>query len=211
VPDAVQAAMIQHLKSPMVRATSWLLHPRRLAQALQPLIERLQPAVAMQRARLEPAAAGSPLVAEWVAAGVPGALAQAVAATDGLFEALDIAELAESQARSLEDIGALHHAIGQRLGLRRLQRQIEALPAENHWTMQAKIALSGELAELQRAVTLRVLGRGGGGVQPALQAWEEENRQELHGAEQMLAELAEARPADLAMLSVALRKLRNLS
>jgi NAD-specific glutamate dehydrogenase len=76
--------------------------------------------------------------------------------------------------------------------------------------MQAKIALSGELAELQRDVTLRVLGRGGG-VQPALQAWEEENRQELHGAEQMLAELAEARPADLAMLSVALRKLRNLS
>jgi NAD-specific glutamate dehydrogenase len=194
----------------MVRATSWLLHPRRQALALETLIERLQPAVAMQRARLEPAAAGSPLVAEWVAAGVPGALAQAVAATDGLFEALDIAELAESQARPLEDIGALHHAIGQRLGLRRLQRQIEALPAENHWTMQAKIALSGELAELQRDVTLRVLGRGGG-VQPALQAWEEENRQELHGAEQMLAELAEARPADLAMLSVALRKLRNLS
>ena len=96
VDDAVQAAMINHLRGLSIRATTWFLHPRRLAEAMQPLIERLTPAVAMLRARLEPAAAASPQVAEWVAAGVPAALAQAVAATEGLFDALDIAEIAES-------------------------------------------------------------------------------------------------------------------
>ncbi|MGL6113218.1 MAG: NAD-glutamate dehydrogenase domain-containing protein, partial [Rubrivivax sp.] len=75
VDDAVQAAMIQHLKSLSARATSWFLHPRRLAEAMQPLIDRLTPAVAVLRARLEPAAAASPKVAEWVGAGVPAALA----------------------------------------------------------------------------------------------------------------------------------------
>ena len=97
VADAVQAAMFNHLRGLGVRATTWFLHPRRLAEPMQALIERLTPAVAMQRARLEPAAADQPRVADWVAAGVPAALAQSVAATDGLFDALDIAEIAEMQ------------------------------------------------------------------------------------------------------------------
>ena len=44
-----------------------------------------------------------------------------------------------------------------------------------------------------------------------LQTWESENHQELQSARRLLAELADAKSADLAMLSVALRKLRNLA
>ena len=58
VADAVQAAMINHMRGLSARATTWFLHPRRLAEGMQPLIDRLTPAVAMLRARLEPAAAG---------------------------------------------------------------------------------------------------------------------------------------------------------
>ncbi|HYN60592.1 MAG TPA: NAD-glutamate dehydrogenase, partial [Rubrivivax sp.] len=92
VDDAVQAAMTQALMGLAVRATTWFLHPRRLAEALQPLIDRVTPAVAVLRTRLEPAVATSTAVAEWTGAGVPAALAQRVAATEGLFDALDIAE-----------------------------------------------------------------------------------------------------------------------
>jgi glutamate dehydrogenase len=211
VPDAVQAAMINHMRGLTIRATTWFLHPRRLAEGMQPLIKRLTPAVAMLRARLEPAAAGTPRVAEWVAAGVSTALAQAVAATDGLFDALDIAEIAETRKQALDDVGELHHQLGERLGLRRLHQQIEALHADSYWETLAKIALGDELAELQRSIALEVLSRHEGGALQMLQAWEGENQQELQSARRLLAELADARPADLAMLSVALRKLRNLA
>jgi glutamate dehydrogenase len=164
----------------------------------------------MLRARLEPTAAAAPLVADWVAAGVPAPLAQAVVATDGLFDALDIAEIAESHKLALDDIGDLHHELGERLGLQRLHQQIEALHADSHWETQAKIALGDELAELQRGIALEVLSRRQGGALQMLQAWESENQQELQSARRLLAELADAKSADLAMLSVALRKLRNL-
>jgi glutamate dehydrogenase len=211
VPDAVQAAMTNHMRGLSIRATTWFLHPRRLAEGMQPLIQRLSPAVAMLRARLEPAAAGLPLVADWVAAGVSPALAQAVAATDGLFDALDIAEIAESRKQALDDVGELHHQLAERLGLRRLHQQIEALHADSYWDTLAKVALGDELAELQRSIALEVLSRHEGGALQMLQAWEGENKQELQSARRLLAELADAKPADLAMLSVALRKLRNLA
>ncbi len=52
VDDAVQAAMLLRLKRLSARAATWFLHPRRLAEAMQPLIDRLTPAVAVLRARL---------------------------------------------------------------------------------------------------------------------------------------------------------------
>ena len=211
VADAVQAAMINHMRGLTIRATTWFLHPRRLAESMQPLIARLTPAVAMLRARLEPAAAGQPRVAEWTAAGVPATLAQAVAATDGLFDALDIAEIAESHQLALDEIGDLHQRLGERLGLQRLHQQIEALHADSYWDTLAKIALGDELAEVQRSIALEVLSRREGSALQMLQAWEGENQQELQSAERLLAELADAKSADLAMLSVALRKLRNLA
>jgi glutamate dehydrogenase len=211
VADAVQAALFNHMRGLIVRATTWFLHPRRMAEGMQPLITRLTPAVAMLRHRLEPAAAALPRVAEWTAAGVSPALAQAVAATDGLFDALDIAEIAESHQLALDEIGDLHHQLGERLDLQRLHQQIEALHADSYWDALAKIALGDELTELQRSIALKVLSRREGGALQMLQAWESENQQELHSARRLLAELADAKSADLAMLSVALRKLRNLA
>ena len=92
-----------------------------------------------------------------------------------------------------------------------MHRQIESLAAEGHWDTLAKVALGEELRELQRQVALEVLGRRQGGVPQMLQAWEDQNRQALQDAQRLLAELADAKSADLAMLSVALRKLRNLA
>jgi glutamate dehydrogenase len=211
VADSVQAALFNQLRGLGIRATTWFLHPRRLAEGLQPLIARVTPAVLVLRQRLEPAAAALPQVADWVAAGVPAALAQKVAASDGLFDALDIAEIADLNKLSLQDIVELQHRLGERLGVQRLHQQIEALPADSYWDTLAKIALGDELAEVQRRIALEVLNRHDGSALQMLQAWEGENQQELQSAQRQLAELADARPADLAMLSVALRKLRNLA
>ncbi len=211
VDDAVQSAMIIELRGLAVRATGWFLHPRRMAEAMQPLIDRVVPAVQTLRERLEPDLADTTQVKDWVAAGVPDALARSVAAADGLFDALDIAEIAETTKLPLREVAELHDTLGSRLGLQRLLQQIEALPSGSYWENLAKIALGDDLSALLRFITLEVLNKAKGGVVEMLQAWEEENRAEIEGAGRLVAELADAKTADLAMLSVAMRKLRNLA
>ena len=209
VDDALQSAMLNHLKTQSLRATNWFLHSKRLAEPTQPLITRLQPAVAALRERLLPSASASPLAVRWQQGGVPAALAQSVAMMEGLYDALDIADIAELTRHSVADVAQLHFDLGSRLGLQPLQQQIDTLPAGGYWDNLAKIALSDDLAGLQRAIALEVLAKGS--AAPALQQWEEDNRLEIDSARKLLAELADARNPDLAMLSVALRKLRNLA
>ena len=67
------------------------------------------------------------------------------------------------------------------------------------------IASSDDLASLQRQLTADALQ--GGGLEP----WQQAQAAALERARRMLAELAEVRSADLAMISVALRELRNLA
>jgi NAD-specific glutamate dehydrogenase len=68
-----------------------------------------------------------------------------------------------------------------------------------------------DLRALQRAMTLEVLGKGHGTTADRLQARQAEARAEPDGVQRLLAALAGAKAADLAMLSVGMRKLRNLA
>jgi glutamate dehydrogenase len=211
VDDAVQAAMIITLKNFSLLATAWFLHPRRQAEAMQTLIDRLVPAVQATRDRLEPALTGAEPVTGWTAAGVPDDLARSVAAAHGLFSALDIAEVCESSGESLQDTSDLHYQLGDRLGLQGLKRQVDALSSGSYWDNLAKIALVDDVSALQRALTLEVLHHSQGSTAERLQAWEADKHAELASAQRLVADLAEAQSADLAMLSVAMRKLRNLA
>jgi glutamate dehydrogenase len=212
VDDAVQSAMLNTLKIHSLRATNWFLHAKRLSEPLQPLIERLLPAVQALRDRLLHSVTESAQAQDWQRAGVPQALARAVGSIDTLFDALDIADIAASAGQSLDAVAELHFKLSSRLGLRRLQQQIETLASGGFWDNLARFALGDDLAALQRAIALDVLGQGQGrtDAMQALQQWEQDNADEIHSAGKLLAELAEARHCDLAMLSVALRKLRNL-
>ena len=101
--------------------------------------------------------------------------------------------------------------IGARLGLARLRGQIEALPSGSHWQNLAKASLGDDLAGLQRAITQDAMSGGTGSAPELLAAWEARNAIPLERAGRLLAELADAKSPDLAMLSVALRELRNLA
>jgi glutamate dehydrogenase len=102
-------------------------------------------------------------------------------------------------------------AVAARLGLARLRNQIDALPSETYWHSLAKAALGDDLAQLQRAITQAVLKAGTGDAGQMLAQWESLNAFELERAQRLLAELGDAPTTDLAMLSVALRELRNLA
>jgi glutamate dehydrogenase len=212
VPDALQAEMLIHEGWLTSRATTWFLRSRRLAEPMAPTIERLMPAVAALAARLAPAASKSPHAVAWIGAGVPSALAARVASAEGLLDALDIAEVAASAARPFDEVCDVHAGVGERLGLARLRAQIDALPSDSHWSNRARAALGDDLAGLQRALAQQVLGGSGGGAAAELIArWETAHAAPLERARKLLADLSEAKQADLAMLSVAMRELRNLA
>ena len=101
--------------------------------------------------------------------------------------------------------------VAARLGLARLRQQIEALTADSYWQSLARGALGDDLFGLQRSITHEVLSGGEGGATQMLAAWEANNALGLERAQRLLTELGDAKAADLAMLSVALRELRNLA
>jgi len=178
---------------------------------MEQTFKRFQPVVEALRVRVEPHAAASPRAAAWIAAGVPAPLAQRIAAADGLYAALDIAEIAEAVGRDFGQVSDVHVGIATRLGLGRLRQQIDALPAESYWQSLAKAALGDDLAGLQRSISQSVFAGAGGDSAQLIAAWEARNAGGLERAQRLLAELGETKGADLAMLSVALRELRNLA
>ena len=96
-------------------------------------------------------------------------------------------------------------------GLERMRQQIEMLPAESYWANLAKLALGDDLSDLQRSIALEAVSHHEGAAAQVLDQWEHDNRQALERAQRLLAELRDTPGGgDLAMLSVALRELRNL-
>jgi glutamate dehydrogenase len=211
VPDRIQSEMLIQEGWLTSRATTWFLRSRRLGDPMEQTIRRYGAVVAVLRARVEPQAASSPLATGWVAAGVPAPLAQRVASADALYAALDIAEIAEAVNRDVGHVADAHVGVGARLGLHKLRQQIDALPSDSYWHSLAKVALGDDLASLQRAIAQGVFGGGEGAPAQLMAAWEARNGVGLERAQRLLAELGEAKGADLAMLSVALRELRNLA
>ena len=94
--------------------------------------------------------------------------------------------------------------VGERLDWRACG-QVDALPADSHWQALAKDALGDDLASLQRPITARALGAGGAGMLAGRPTRRARTRAAAAG------ELADSEGADLAMLSVALRELRNVA
>ncbi len=218
VDDAVQSAMLLDTNGLIVRGTTWFLRSRRLTEDMAGTIAHFAPQVGAlatrlpqlldpgERARIDAA------VAAYVAKGVPQPLAMRVVAFDTLYAALDIVEVAGAAKRPAETVAELYFALATRFGLPWLREKIAALPGEAHWQMLAKGAMQDDLSSLQRTITAEVLSGGADSAAPAklIAAWEDRNRRSVERAVQLFGELRATSSVDAAMLSVALRELRNL-
>ncbi|HKO66620.1 MAG TPA: NAD-glutamate dehydrogenase [Burkholderiaceae bacterium] len=212
VPDDLQSQMLIELGRRNVRATTWFLRSRRLAEPMAATIARFEPSASALLQFIAAAPTNTPWRASiaqheqaLVAKGVPSPIALAVAASDTSFAALDIAEVAESSKQPLNVVATTYFSIGELLGLARLRAQVSALLSDGYWQGMAKAALGDDLAALQRELTADALQAGG------QSAWEVAQRPAVERAQRMLGELADTKSPDLAMLSVALRELRHLA
>ena len=218
VPDRVQSAMVIDAGRLIVRATLWFLRNRAHLADLTRSIERFRGGAERLAALLPEILPASEKPGYSAAAarlqkeGVPSALAARCAGLEALFYALDIVDVAHAMQRDIEPVARLHFALAGELEFPWMRARIGALPAETHWHTLAKAALRDDLASMLRALAAEAL-RGDGANDPVSQiaAWKARNAVLYERVRQVLGELRAAETPDLAMLSVAMRELRNLS
>jgi glutamate dehydrogenase len=219
VDDAVQSRMLIDTSRQQERGTTWFLRSRRLSEDMAATIAHFTPRVEALSTRLpdlldagDRARVGT-AVADYVAKRVPEDLAARVVTLETLYSTLDIVEVAGGTKRPVELVAEIYFELSTRLGVPWLREKISALPGDQHWQLLAKGAMHDDLSGLQRTITGEVL-TGGGDLAAAtalIAAWQDRNRRAIERTQQLLSELRAASSADAAMLSVALRELRNLA
>ena len=219
VDDAVQSTMLIDTSRQLERGTTWFLRSRRLTEDMASTIAHFTPRVEALSTRLpdllDPADRErvAAAVAAYTAQGVPEQLAQRVVTLDTLYSTLDIVEVAGTTKRPVELVAEIYFDLSARLGLPWLRERIAGLPADAHWQMLARGAMHDDLSGLQRTITASVLASGSELAEGAelIGAWRARNGRAIDRALQLLSELHATGSTDAAMLSVALRELRNLA
>ena len=218
VPDLVQSEMLIDSDRLISRATMWFLRSRRLNEDIGKTIAHFAPGVEAVYQCLDPLVAADAAgeqaarIARYEQEGVPRDIARRVVAGDSLYAALDMVEVASATGRPVEQVARAYFEVSRQLSVAWLQDRIGALPAESYWQTLAKGAMHDDLSGLQRNVTANVLAAAADGEASDLVArWKETNGGAVDRVTRLLAELRSAASTDAAMLSVALRELRNLA
>ena len=219
VPADVQLELQAEGRKMIERSALWFLRNRRQPLDIAATVSHFAPGVASLGQELPKLLAPADsesldrLAERFTAAGVPAELATRVASLDALFSGLNVIEVATTCGETVEAVAAVYFALGYKLDLHWLRNQIAQLPAETHWQALAQGALRDDLYSEQRELTAEVLkpGTEDRDADALIDTWLEENRGAVERANSILSDLKEAEQLDIAMLSVALREIRNLS
>jgi glutamate dehydrogenase len=219
VPDRVQTAMIIDGGRLIVRGTLWFLRNRSHLADLTRSIAHFQAGATRLTSLLPSILPASEQTAFTATAHrlekdrVPTDVAQRAAGFDAMFSALDIVEVADHLKRDIDSVARVHFALSGELDFPWLRSSIGMLASDTHWQTLAKAALRDDLASTLRALTADALRADASPSDPAtlIAAWKARNSVLYERFRQILADLRAAESPDLAMLSVAMRELRNLS
>jgi len=219
VPAEVQTELMAEARKLIERSALWFLRNRRQPLDIATTVSHFAPGVASLAQELPKLLAPADsealdrMAERFTAQGVPADLANRVASLDALFSGLNVIEVATTCGETVEAVAAVYFALGYRLDLHWLRDQITKLPSETHWQALAQGALRDDLYSEQRELTAEVLRPGleDRDAEALIEAWVRENSASVARATALLDDLREAETLDIAMLSVALREIRNLS
>jgi len=219
VPAEVQLELQAEGRKMIERSALWFLRNRRQPMDIAATVSHFAPGIASLAQELPkllaPADSESldQMAERFTAAGVPPELATRVASLDALFSGLNVIEVATACGETVETVAAVYFALGYKLDLHWLRDQIAKLPAETHWQTLAQGALRDDLYSEQRELTIEVLkpGTEDKDAETLIDTWMGENRSAVERTNAILSDLKEADTLDIAMISVALREIRNLS
>ncbi|ACQ79831.1 NAD-glutamate dehydrogenase [Beutenbergia cavernae DSM 12333] len=150
-------------------------------------------------------------VAELEAAGCDGALAARGAGLLASVPLLDVAELARSHGRELDEVARTYFTLSGRTRFDDLLTSVSDLPQEDRWDSMARAALRDDLYAVMVALTASVLeGTEPGDAADRIAAWVESGGAPARRALDALATAHAVERPGIATLSVALRQLRSL-
>ena len=214
VPDRIQTAIIIDSGRLIVRGTLWFLRNRAHLADLTRSIGRFSAGAKRVAALLPEMLSNSEQTTFTAAAGrlekegVPSELAHGAAGFDAMFSALDIVAVASALKRDIDTVARVHFALAGELDFPWLRSSIGMLPADDHWHALAKAALRDDLASMLRALSQDVLSDS---AADPIGAWKARNGVPYERFRQVLADLRATESPDLAVLSVTMRELRNLT
>jgi len=219
VDASVQTALMAEGRRLIERAARWFLRNRRQPLDIAATVSYFAPgitALAQELPKLLAPADSESLdhaAERFVALDVPPDLANRVASMDALFSGLNVIEVASAAGETVEAVAAAYFALGARLDLHWLRDQIAKLPTVTHWQALAQGALRDDLYSEQRELTAQVLRPGveDRDAQQLVNAWVDVNRTAVDRCLALFDDLKEVDAVDIAMVSVALREIRNLS
>jgi glutamate dehydrogenase len=144
-------------------------------------------------------------------AGVPETIARRHAFQGELVHGPDIIAVAHATGWEVLEVARAFFVLGERVGLDRLEHELEALPIGTHWQRWAAQSIEDDLFQLRRELVERVIAEASGGsVDESIEGYFA-RRVELEARSQrFLRELALEGVTDLAQFTVALRQIRTL-
>jgi glutamate dehydrogenase len=143
--------------------------------------------------------------------GVPEALAERIAALQGLTAGTDIVRLAEPSELDVEHVARVYFTLGERFGFDWLRKVAGRVRVESSWQRAALDAFLGDLDLDQSRMTRQVLDSGAeASWRRAINNWSKQRTNHIDRLHRLLEELKGLPKVDLAMLSVAEHQIQNL-
>jgi glutamate dehydrogenase len=200
--------------------TRWLLNRPGEHLVIASMVDRYAAPMRQLRdalAGILPAADRAQLQADlshWKQQGFDGELALGLASLPWLSYGLDIIEVALERELPVADVAQAYFALGEALHSRWLMDSVEKLPVDGRWHAQARGVLRDELQAQQRALVGNVLSSGKGkGEKPdaLVRQWLGRDDAALRYTLNMFADMRNLRSMGFATLSVAVRRLAQIS
>jgi len=212
VPTATQTRLFLAVMSSVDQAVRWFLlsglplDTAARTRQFQPGVRELAPLVAELLPESERQVHESRRAA-YVEGGAPAALAERLVVLNTLSTAMDIVQISEEMSKDIVEVARQYFVAGVSFGLLTLRRQARVMPAATEWQHLAADALIDDSYTQQREIVRRLAG-GFNTSEEDLQAWLARCTGPGSQVQGILTDIGRTTPPDLAMLTVASRRIR---
>jgi glutamate dehydrogenase len=145
--------------------------------------------------------------AAYVEGGAPAALAERIVVLNTLSTAMDIVQISDEMSKDIVEVARQYFVAGVSFGLLTLRRQARVMPAATEWQHLAADALIDDSYAQQREIVRRLAG-GFSTSGEDLQTWLARCTGPGSQVQGILTDIARTTPPELAMLTVASRRIR---
>ena len=219
VSNEVQHKMYISIASLIRRSTRWLLRQKQNYQDIPQAIAKLQAPVSELQKRLSKLLLGTSkddYDAEnerLLDLGVPAELAGRVAGVRAMYHAWNIVVLSLDSDVELFRVAKIYFTVADRFDLFWFREQIDAYPSDTRWAVLAKASYKGDLDKIQRNLISVILDLDtkAKSIPGRLRVWMEQKQDNIERWKSVLAAMRSMDVKDFAILSIAIRELKDLA